>query len=84
MNGRSTGRVAEFIARDDAQYASPSDLRRLGLVLPPAQGEDLIAISTIPALLFQIDEAGQRLIVTAGDAAVGGSLPLSVLDGGVK
>lgn len=70
LNGSSTGRVAEFIARDGGLYARPSDLLRLGLVLPPSEDDDLIPLSSLPALVFQIDEAGQRLIVTAGDAAL--------------
>lgn len=70
LNGRSTGRVAEFVERDGALYARPSDLRLLGLVVPPDAGDAPVPLLAVSGLLVRIDEPGQRLIMTAGDAAL--------------
>ncbi len=72
MNGRATGRVGEFIDRDGALYAWPSELRELGFALPRgvAAGAEPIPLSCLPNVRAQVNEARQTLIVQAIDAAL--------------
>jgi outer membrane usher protein len=72
VNGRTTGRVGEFLDRDGAIYAKPSDLFELGFVLPggTAMGADPIPLSALPDFRARVDEARQRLLVEAGDSAL--------------
>jgi len=72
VNGRATGRVGEFLNRDGAIYAKPSDLLELGFVLPKgiATDADPIPLSTLPDFRARVDEGRQRLMVDAGDAAL--------------
>ncbi len=71
MNGRSTGQVGEFIDRDGVLYAKPSELRELGIVVPPdiGAGNEPIPLSALPNLHAALDEALQTLVVVATDAA---------------
>jgi outer membrane usher protein len=52
INGRATGRVAEFIDRDGTIFFRPSDLEELGLVLPPevAANPEPIPFASLPNL----------------------------------
>jgi outer membrane usher protein len=72
VNGRPTGRVGEFLERDGAMYARPSDLVELGFVLPQgtAMGADPIPLSALPDFRAHIDEARQMLLVQAGNGAL--------------
>ena len=88
LNGRPTGRVGEFIDHDGALYARPSELRGLGFVVSPSTGEDLVALSSLPNIHAQVNEAKQTLVVVASEAALrpteiggrpsSGSAPLTV------
>jgi outer membrane usher protein len=71
MNGRSTGRVGEFIDRDGVLYARPSELRDLGFAVPQdmAAGTEPIPLSALPNVQAEVNEAQQTLVVVAGDAA---------------
>ncbi|RZJ43226.1 MAG: fimbrial biogenesis outer membrane usher protein, partial [Brevundimonas sp.] len=70
LNGRATGRVAEFHERNGALYARPSDLNGLGLVLSPTLNDEPIALSTVAGLRVLIDQPGQRLIMAAENSAL--------------
>jgi outer membrane usher protein len=84
INGRATGRVGEFIDRDGALYAKPSELHDLGFTLPPnapdLPANDPIPLSSLPNFNAQVNEAKQTLIVKASDVAL---LPTE-LDGGSR
>jgi outer membrane usher protein len=74
MNGRATGRVGEFIDRDGALYAKPSELHELGFVLPPGASDlpdnDPIPFSSLPNVHARVNEAKQTLVVEASDLAL--------------
>ena len=72
INGRPTGRVGEFLERDGAMYARPSDLFELGFLLPKgtAMGTDQIPLSALRNIRTDIDESRQMLLVEAGDDAL--------------
>lgn len=70
LNGRPSGRVAEFVERDGLLFARKSDLSAVGLrVADGGLESDLIRLSTLVSVHFYIDEASQNLEVTAGDIA---------------
>ncbi|CAN7344118.1 fimbria/pilus outer membrane usher protein [Phenylobacterium sp. LjRoot225] len=72
MNGRATGRVGEFIDRDGALYARPSELRELGFVVPRGVPADSapIPLTSLPNVRAKVNEAQQTLVVVAGDSAL--------------
>ncbi len=72
MNGRATGRVGEFLDRDGALFAKPSELLDLGFALPPAvgAGTEPIPLASLPNVRVQVNEAKQTLVVEAGDTAL--------------
>ena len=77
INSRPIGRVIEFLERDGALLAAPQDLRSLGLVLPErvrlgeaADAQPLLPLAEIPGLRSELDERGQRLLITAPEAAL--------------
>jgi len=72
INGRATGRVGEFLDRDGALYALPSELRELGFVLPKGAGggTEPIPLSSLPNVRVRVNEAKQTLLVDALDAAL--------------
>jgi outer membrane usher protein len=85
LNGRATGQVGEFIDRDGTLYAKPSELRELGFVLPPGAPDlpsnDPIALSSLPNVHAQVNQAKQTLVVEASDLALiptelGGASPV--------
>ncbi|HWI85731.1 MAG TPA: fimbria/pilus outer membrane usher protein [Sphingomonas sp.] len=72
MNGRATGRVGEFIDRDGAVYARPSELNELGFIVPLGLTEksEPIPLSSLPNVRAEVNEARQLLVVVADDAAL--------------
>jgi outer membrane usher protein len=70
LNGHSTGQVGEFLDRKGVLYARPSELRDLGLAVPPSANDEPIPLSSLPDISVQINEARQTLLVSAGDAAL--------------
>lgn len=72
LNGRPTGRVGEFIDRDGALYALPSELSVLGFALPPgiAAGSEPIPVTSLPNVHARMNEATQTLVVEASEAAL--------------
>jgi len=72
INGRATGRVAEFINRDGALYLKPSEIRELGFIVPKevADGVEPIPLSSLPNVRVQVNEAEQTLLVVANDSAL--------------
>ncbi|WP_353209674.1 fimbria/pilus outer membrane usher protein [Sphingorhabdus sp.] len=71
LNGRATGRVAEFLERDGLLFARKSELRAFGLrVAEDGLESDLVSLSTLVSVRFRIDEASQNLELTAGNLAL--------------
>lgn len=72
INGRATGRVAEFIDRDGALYLKPSEMRELGFIVPKeaAEGVEPIPLSSLPSVRVHVNEAKQTLLVEASDNAL--------------
>ena len=68
VNGHSTGKIGEFVQRDDALLARRHELDDLGFRLPEsasASPDDLIALSELPGLAWRLDLASQTVFVTA-------------------
>jgi outer membrane usher protein len=74
INGRATGRVGEFVDRDGALFAKPSELHELGFALPPnaldLPDNDPIPLSSLPNVQAKVNQAKQTLVVEAGDDAL--------------
>jgi outer membrane usher protein len=70
VNGRSTGQIGEFIDRDGALYARPSELRDLGFALGPSADDEPVPLSGLPNMSAQVNEAKQALLVVAKDSAL--------------
>jgi outer membrane usher protein len=74
INGRATGRVGEFIERQGALFAKPSELHELGFAVPPnapdLPGDDPIPLASLPNFRAQVNEAKQTLVVEASDVAL--------------
>ncbi len=81
INGRSTGKIGEFVLRHGNLYSRLQELRDLGFRVPSTHAfkpNQLIALSTLPGIEFTIDVKNQQLQVTAIDAALQPqSLPLN-------
>jgi outer membrane usher protein len=70
INGLPIGKVGEFVMRHGTLMVMPSELRDLGLRIPdsPAQGaHDLIAMSGVHGLVWNLDEKTMVMNITAGD-----------------
>jgi outer membrane usher protein len=70
VNGRSTGQIGEFLDRDGALYARPSELRALGFALGPSADNDPVLLSGLPNMSAQVNEAKQALLIVAKDSAL--------------
>ena len=70
INGHSIGKIGEFVKRRGALMVRPSELRDLGLRVPDslvAGGRDLIAMSDVRGLSWNLDEKNMVMDITAGD-----------------
>lgn len=67
INGRATGQVGEFMQRDGDILARPDEL---GFVLPaaPAQGSELVSLSSMPGMQARVNTRRQTLVVVADDS----------------
>jgi outer membrane usher protein len=67
INGRDTGKVAEFVQRKDALLLQPADLEPLGLrdPKPRESSEALIPLTDLPGLQYRMDVVTQSLFITA-------------------
>ncbi len=73
VNGRTTGKVAEFVERGGVLLAKREDLAELGLRVPPGVApvtDGLYAIASLPHVAVRLDAATQTLYVTASDGAL--------------
>ncbi len=73
VNGRTTGKVAEFVERGGMLLVKRADLAELGLRIPPGVApvtDSLYAIASLPHVAVRVDEATQTLYVTASDGAL--------------
>jgi outer membrane usher protein len=73
INGHSIGKIGEFTWRRNKLMARPSELRALGLQIPPSRAWDadaLIQLSDLPGLSFNIDEKNQVLDITASNGVL--------------
>ena len=71
INGVSTQKIGEFVLRDAVLLARPEEVGELGLRVPKAAAltpDGLVVVSTLPGVRASLDEAGQVLAVTTGDA----------------
>src|SRR5688572_10310577 len=61
---RPTGLLAEMRLRGDRLWATPDELRQVGLVLPAdlaADADGLVPLDALPGLSWRYDAAAQRL-----------------------
>src|SRR5207302_4033476 len=72
VNGRDTGKIGEFVERDDALLARPAELEALGFRAPEAAAnpDGLVPLSALPGLQYHLDRTVQTLFVTAPNAAL--------------
>ena len=72
VNGRLTGMIGEFTSVEGALSATATELAELGLKVPEklARSGKPIPLSALPGLKFTVNEADQRLLVSAPDAAL--------------
>jgi outer membrane usher protein len=70
INGNTTGKIGEFVAREGALFARRSELNDIGLRVPAsvqATKDGLIALSSLAGVTIQLDQAAQTLAITAGN-----------------
>jgi outer membrane usher protein len=70
INGHSIGKIGEFVKRHGELMVRPSELRDLGLRIPDSLvvgGRDLIAMSDVRGLSWNLDEKNMVMDITAGD-----------------
>ena len=73
VNGRTTGKVAEFVERGGVLLVKRADLTELGLRVPPGVApvtDSLYAIASLPHVAVRLDMTTQTLYVTASDGAL--------------
>jgi outer membrane usher protein len=71
VNGYSSGKIGEFELHDGVLNARADELKDLGFRVPASvpRGQDgRIALSDLPGLTLRLDQAGQKLYVTAGNS----------------
>ncbi len=72
INGRSIGKIGEFVLRRNRLMARPDELRSLGLHIPISRASEtnaLIPLSDLPGVTWKIDEKNQVLNINATDSA---------------
>ncbi|HKF49867.1 MAG TPA: fimbria/pilus outer membrane usher protein [Terracidiphilus sp.] len=70
INGRAIGKIGEFVKRNGTLMVRPSELRDLGVQVPDSLvlgSRDLIAMSDVHGLSFNLDERNMVMNITAGD-----------------
>lgn len=68
INGYSTGKIAEFMIRGDKLASRRQELEDLGIRVPAsvsAGPDDLVPLSALPGLRFELNKAAQTLTVNA-------------------
>ena len=71
INGRTTGQIADFVARGNELLASRKDLAELGLAVPGHGADDaMVALSQLRDVTYQVDAPTQTLRVKAPDSAL--------------
>jgi outer membrane usher protein len=73
INGRSTGKIGEFILRRSRLMARPDELHDLGFRVPDSLASrpgTLVALADLHGLTWTIDQKNQILRVTAADSAL--------------
>src|SRR3954471_7011070 len=73
INNYSIGKIGEFMLRDDALFATPGELRDLGLRVPDSVRlgtDELVALSALPGVTARLDKASQTLHVSASAASL--------------
>ena len=70
VNGHAIGKIGEFVKRGGTMMVRPSELRDLGMRIPDSLmlgGGELIAMSEVPGLAWNLDEKNMVMNITAGD-----------------
>lgn len=73
INGRSTGKVGEFVLRRNKLMARPSELHDIGLQVPlsrASQTDTLIPLSDLPGVAWTLDQENQVLKIAATNNAL--------------
>ena len=73
INGRSTGKVGEFVLRRNKLMARPSELHDIGLQVPlsrASQTDALISLSDLPGVAWTLDAENQSVKITATNNAL--------------
>ena len=81
INGYSTGKIGEFQVEGNRLSSRRQELEELGIKIPDtlkAAPDDLVALSDLPGLRFELNKAAQTLVVTA---ELGGLEPAKLLVG---
>lgn len=71
VNGHATGKIGEFVLRDDALFARRDELQSLGFRVPKtasAGADGLVALSALPQLAWHLNQSTQVLEVTAANS----------------
>ena len=69
VNGYPTGKIGEFVVRDDVLLAHPGELHELGFRVPDlilANPETLVSLSSLSGLTYKLDMPTQTVFMTAG------------------
>jgi len=78
INGQASGKIGQFVLRDDILLAQPEELTALGLRLPPgtnATAEAPIDLATLPGVVWRLDQQTQTLFIAIANDRL---LPLLV------
>lgn len=67
INGQSINKVGEFSQMRGELYATPDELRILGLIVPKQLHTSPVALTQLGDIRYHIDVPGQRLLIRAAD-----------------
>jgi outer membrane usher protein len=70
INGNASGKVGEFVMRHGTLMVRPSELRDLGFRISDSliqEGRDMIALSDVRGLSWNLDEKNMVMNITVGD-----------------
>ncbi len=70
VNAYPLGKIGEFVRRDGKLLARAAELRELGIRVPasvPSGDGTLVPLASLPGVAVRLDQAAQRLFVTAAN-----------------
>ena len=71
INGHSTGKIGEFVMRHGTLLTRPQELRDLGFRVPDSLTKGaLIEVSSVPGLIWSLDEKNQTLHISVDNSAL--------------